>query len=212
MLNKPVTTTENWGEILNENFDTIEDKMLYRAIATYDRVQAAHILQLQNIPPQHQDKLPQILPDTFAVSVRFLEAFTEGDIFLIGMVEFTPKNAAFEAGDILTVTFSQPEYKCYFSTGGGGGNSSVRHYTATVPATGWTRAAPYKQEVSVTGIHTTDIPILDVLLSDDAATAKAEQTEWAKVDRIDTADGKIILTCYSDLPGVDLNIQIMAVR
>lgn len=86
-------------------------------------------------------------------------------------------------------------------------------YTATLAADDWVGAsAPYTQTVTVTGILSTDNPIVDLVQSATQSTAESELEAWAYISKIVTADGSITATCYADKPTVDLNIQLKAVR
>ena len=85
-------------------------------------------------------------------------------------------------------------------------------YTATLPASGWTNAAPFTQTVSVSGILSTDTPIADVVLDVNTPTAIAQIEAWANVSKIETADGTITATCLEELPAIDIPIQLKVVR
>jgi len=87
----------------------------------------------------------------------------------------------------------------------------AREYTATLTAAGWTGSGPYTQTVTVTGIASTDEPIVDVLLSSNNAIAAAELEAWAMVSKITTGTNSITATCLEDKPTVNLNIRIKVV-
>jgi len=89
-------------------------------------------------------------------------------------------------------------------------NKSVT-YTATLTAAGWTGSGPYTQTVTVTGIASTDEPIVDVSLSSDNATAAAELEAWAMVSKITTSTNSITAVCLDDKPEVNLNIRLKVV-
>ena len=85
------------------------------------------------------------------------------------------------------------------------------YYTATIPAAGWTGSGPYTNSVSVTGILASDRPDIDLVASNDFATAKSEIEAWGLVYRGVTAANSI--TFYATgKPTVALNVQIKAVR
>lgn len=117
MLNQPEFTSPFWGEPLNQNFDTIEDKMQYKATCTYDSADNVYVLAFLNIPDEYQNQLPAVLPDLFTVVARFPNDYAEDAKIRIGATDFTPKYAAFEAGDTLAVSFNQPERACFFDGG-----------------------------------------------------------------------------------------------
>lgn len=85
-------------------------------------------------------------------------------------------------------------------------------YTATLTAAGWGASAPYTQTVAVTGILATDKPVVDVVLSDTAATAALQLEAWGMVGRIVTAAGQITAYCYEDKPTANIPIQLLVVR
>lgn len=89
-------------------------------------------------------------------------------------------------------------------------NKSVT-YTATLTAAGWTGSGPYTQTVTVTGITSSDEPIVDVSLSDDNATAATELEAWSMVSKITTGTNSITAVCLEDKPTVNLNIRIKVV-
>lgn len=84
-------------------------------------------------------------------------------------------------------------------------------HTATLDKDDWTGSGPYTQTVTVTGIASTDEPIVDVLLSSNNATAVAELEAWAMVSKITTSTNSITAVCLDDKPEVDLNIRLRRV-
>ena len=81
-------------------------------------------------------------------------------------------------------------------------------FTAALPASGWSEAAPYTQSVAVEGILATDTPHYGVVYAADTATALAQKEAFAMVDDLDTADGTVTFTCFEDKPSVDLTVQM----
>jgi hypothetical protein len=92
------------------------------------------------------------------------------------------------------------------------GKAAVHHYTAVLPAAGWTAAAPYTQTVAVPGMLATDTPLVDVTLSAAPATALAELAAYGHIGRIDTVAGQITATCYKKKPAVNLTLAAKVVR
>lgn len=92
------------------------------------------------------------------------------------------------------------------------GAASTVLYTTTIPASGWSESSPYTLDVTVGGILSTDVPIIDVVLPSDTSTAKQIIEEWAKVGRVTTALDKITVYCYDEAPSVALPIQLKVVR
>lgn len=85
-------------------------------------------------------------------------------------------------------------------------------YTLTLPSTGWTgEAAPYAQEVTVTGITAADTPLVDIVQTGTEATDEPMRDAWGVVTRIVTGAGKI--TAYaSEKPIVNIPIQLKVVK
>jgi len=85
-------------------------------------------------------------------------------------------------------------------------------YTATITTTWTGSAAPYTQDITLTGILATDTPVIDVLLSDTLATAQAQEKAWNYVSRIKTSANKISVICNKTKPTTEIPIQIKVVR
>lgn len=90
--------------------------------------------------------------------------------------------------------------------------AAVSTYSATLLSTGWTGdAAPYAQEVTVTGITAADTPLVDIVQTGTEATDEPMREAWGMVTRIVTGAGKI--TAYaSEKPNVDVPIQLKVVK
>lgn len=86
-------------------------------------------------------------------------------------------------------------------------------YTGILYSINWSgSSAPYTQTISISGILSTDIPIVDVVLSTTASTAKNQLQEWGKIGKITTAENQVTATCYEDKPTIDLSIQFQVTR
>lgn len=85
-------------------------------------------------------------------------------------------------------------------------------YTASVGTTWSGSEAPYTQTIAVSGILSTDTPIVDVNLASIAYADKSAVIEdYAKIYRITTADGSI--TVYSDdVTSVAVPLQLKVIR
>ena len=81
------------------------------------------------------------------------------------------------------------------------------HMTAevTLPASGWSSAAPYAQIIAVEGILATDQPHYGVVYSENW---EAEKEAFALVDELDTADGMVSFACFAEKPEADITIQM----
>ena len=92
------------------------------------------------------------------------------------------------------------------------GKATAALYTLTLPSSGWTGdAAPYAQEVTVTGITAADTPLVDIVQTGTEATDEPMREAWGVVTRIVTGAGKI--TAYaSEKPTVDVPIQLKVVK
>ena len=90
--------------------------------------------------------------------------------------------------------------------------ATVSTYSATLLSTGWTgSAAPYSQEVTVTGITAADTPLVDIVQTGTEATDEPMREAWGVVTRIVTGAGKI--TAYaSEKPTVNIPIQLKVVK
>lgn len=86
-------------------------------------------------------------------------------------------------------------------------------YTATI-GTSWTTnsSGGYKQTVTVSGIKSTDTPVIGVVQTTSVATSQTLLENWALVSRITTANNSITAYCYGDKPTVSLPIQIICTR
>ncbi len=94
------------------------------------------------------------------------------------------------------------------------GSKAVKNsFTVRLYASDWTGdSAPYTQEVSVEGITANDCPHYGVVYSEDFDTKVSEKESFAKVDDLETADGKVTFYCFEDKPDVSLNIQMEVLR
>lgn len=90
--------------------------------------------------------------------------------------------------------------------------ASVSTYSASLLSTSWAGdAAPYAQEVTVTGITAADTPLVDIVQTGTEATDEPMRDAWGVVTRIVTGAGKI--TAYaSEKPAVDVPIQLKVVK
>lgn len=90
--------------------------------------------------------------------------------------------------------------------------ASVSTYSASLLSTGWTGdAAPYAQEVTVTGITAADTPLVDIVQTGTEATDEPMREAWGVVTRIVAGAGKI--TAYaSEKPAVNIPIQLKVVK
>lgn len=92
------------------------------------------------------------------------------------------------------------------------GKASVSTYSASLLSTSWAGdAAPYAQEVTVTGITAADTPLVDIVQTGTEETDEPMREAWGVITRIVAGAGKI--TAYaSEKPTVDIPIQLKVVR
>ena len=91
--------------------------------------------------------------------------------------------------------------------------AAPKHFTAALQAAYWLGStAPYTQTVTVTGLLSTDRPIVDVALTGTAETDMPILEAWGLVSRITTAENSITAVCYEDKPEVDIPIQMEVIR
>lgn len=84
-------------------------------------------------------------------------------------------------------------------------------YNATI-GTSYSGNGPYTQNVNITGIVSTDNPIIDIVLTSDTDSSKTILEAWSNVSRIVANDGTITVYCYDDKPTVNIPIQLKVVR
>lgn len=93
-----------------------------------------------------------------------------------------------------------------------GAAQNIGSFSAILLSTDWVgEDAPFTQTLSIEGITGADRPLIDIVQSDNQETAEAELEAWAMVSKIETGDGSITATCYSDKPEIDLNLIILRV-
>jgi hypothetical protein len=90
-------------------------------------------------------------------------------------------------------------------------------FTTTIGGSGgttdWTGSDPYTAAMTVSGILSTDVPVVDINLSSVAfADVSAVQSDWALVYRVAaTADDEVTFYATAE-PTEDLIVQIKVVR
>jgi len=85
-------------------------------------------------------------------------------------------------------------------------------YSGTLAADGWTgSAAPFTQAVTISGVLSTDSPIIDLVPSDVYATAVAEDTAWGNIYRA-VATTNTITFYAKEEPTVALTFKARCIR
>lgn len=82
-----------------------------------------------------------------------------------------------------------------------------------VDASKWSNTAPYMQEIDVQGITSADAPTVGLYLSgnESADVVKAMNKAFARVDFVETLNGKIRIKCFSKKPAVSFWIGLKGV-
>ena len=93
------------------------------------------------------------------------------------------------------------------------GAASAAYFTASVN-TSWSGNATdgYTKTITVTGIRSTDVPVVGVILSSEKDTAILQSRAFANINRITTATNSITLYAYRSQPTTAINIQLLVVR
>lgn len=92
-------------------------------------------------------------------------------------------------------------------------NRAAKVIIVTLPATGWSAAAPYTQTVRVAGLTAADSPMLVKVLPDGAMPeqVKAYNKAFGMIDDGDTGDGTVTFRCYNKKPTIDLTVGLKGV-
>lgn len=83
----------------------------------------------------------------------------------------------------------------------------------TLPASGWSSAAPYTQTVAVEGLTAGDNPVMVKAIADGATPeqVKAYNKAFGMIDDGDTADGQATFRCFNKKPAVDMTVGLKGV-
>lgn len=85
-------------------------------------------------------------------------------------------------------------------------------YTTTVQSSSWNgSSSPYTADISLSGIKSTDNPMIDLVVSETLATATNEVENWSYVYKIITNNDGIKLYA-TEKPAVALSLQLKVVR
>lgn len=106
----------------------------------------------------------------------------------------------------------QPEYwdgSAWVSVGGG---ASKVILTATILAADWAGSGPYTNSVTVSGLLSTDTPIMDLVTSATYATAQSEISAYGNIYKAVCNTNGTLVVYATSAPTVDLNIQLLCVR
>ncbi len=81
-------------------------------------------------------------------------------------------------------------------------------YEATITTTWTGSAAPYTQDVTITGLTAYDMPDIVPVYSATLATAILEKEAWNMISKAETGANKITFTCFEDKPTTAINIKV----
>ena len=80
--------------------------------------------------------------------------------------------------------------------------------TCTFTAEGWSSVVPYTQTVAVEGITESLNPRIDLKVSENIVTGKAEEIAFSYFTRVTTGDGILTAYCYETKPNIDITVMI----
>lgn len=89
---------------------------------------------------------------------------------------------------------------------------SLHSCEATIPATGWSSAAPYSIIVPVEGLLETDYPSATLIQTGDEAVDKPMREAWGLITRMTSFNDYFIAYAAEGIPAVDIPIKIKVVR
>lgn len=115
--------------------------------------------------------------------------------------------AKFDEGNLETQKYINEVLIPFFDRG----KAETALYKAVFPAENWGSEFPYTNTVPVDGLLEADTPIVDIDLSDDSNAAILIDS-WARVGRVVATEGAVTAYCYTDVPLVDIPIQLKVVR
>ena len=85
--------------------------------------------------------------------------------------------------------------------------NKIQEYVETI---GWKGASPYRYEMFIQGITENDTFIMDLIASDDPATAGNEEESYGNIYKVVTSANLITLYAHQK-PTVRLNVQFMSI-
>lgn len=97
--------------------------------------------------------------------------------------------------------------------GAGTSNITSTDSSLTFTSGGWSSTAPYTQSVNITGLTSTDVPIIDF----DYSSATVETYEnleenYNKILRFVSGNGTLTAYCYEAIPEIDVKIIVKVVK
>ncbi len=134
----------------------------------------------------------------------------DGSVYIEDITEYTQEGDIYSAGDV-NRTNTQVNKNENDIAELGRDMKNVRY--VTIPVSGWSASAPYRQTVNVQGILSTHTPIVSLYLPDGTTgtQAKEQGRAYGYVDRITTGTGNITLYCYNQKPASTFQIALKGV-
>lgn len=87
-------------------------------------------------------------------------------------------------------------------------DNQERLLTSTI-TTSWTgTSAPFTQTIAISGITSSDKPVISPVFSTTLATAILQKEAWNQISKIETGLNSITVTCFEDKPVTAIPIQI----
>lgn len=131
----------------------------------------------------------------------------DGSVYIEDITEYVQEGDIYSAGDV-NRTNTQVNKNETDIADLGRNMKAVRY--ATIPVSGWSASAPYRQTVNVQGILSTHTPIVSLYLPDGTtgAQAKEQGRSYGYVDRVTTGTGNITLYCYNQKPTSTFQIAL----
>lgn len=83
-----------------------------------------------------------------------------------------------------------------------------------VAASNFTHQGPYTQRIDIAGVKHTDVPEIALIIPDgitDSTRIKAIKKAWSCIDRVDTYDGYIVISCFVKKPDTDILLLMKGV-
>lgn len=85
-------------------------------------------------------------------------------------------------------------------------------YNALITTTWVGAAAPYTQEVAISGILSTDAPHVSPVFSSTLSTALLEEDAYSSISKVESGANKLIFTCFDSKPVTAINILVEVIR
>lgn len=124
-----------------------------------------------------------------------------------------------DAGYITSYTETDPVFSAAAAAGitsadisGWNAKATKTVLTATIAAADWAGSNPYTNSVTVTGLLTTDTPVMDLVASSTYATAQAEIADYANIYKATCSVANTLMVYATSAPTHDLSIQLVCVR